>query len=551
MKIRSLAFASLFVLSVASVRANTITENFSADPLQNGWQVFGNTNLFHWTNQSLAVTWDSTSPNSYFYKPLQTVFTKADTFSVAFDLQLKDVAVFNYGQQIAIGLVNFSEATNASFSRPNANSPDLFELDYFPDTGYGDSIDASLADMTVSSASWQDFYFAYANQSLQTNVTYHIVLTHTAGSTTITGQIFTNGALYSGLTHVYAGPITDFRLDTLSVSSYADDGWGDDILAHGVVDNFTVAFSPPAASATTLMESFFSNPLQRGWNIFGDTNLFHWDSTNQNLAVTWDSAQSNSYFYKPLGTILTKADAFTVNFDVQVNDLQWTNTFQIAVGFLNFSNATNPGFSRALGYSPDLFEFNYFPDDGYGEPNLAASMTDQTTNITSYPDFYFAFGVQPMNLGVKYHVQLSHAAGAAAISGIVYTNGQVYTTMPKIYAGAIGDFRLDTLSISSYSGAGQDPNYYPGSILAHGTVDNFIANLPPPVRNVAGIFGNGQRQVNFATYTNWHYTLQRTTDFQTWQDASTPVAGNGAVLFLQDTNPPADKAFYRMRTEQP
>src|SRR5258708_6701764 len=68
----TLAIASLSVLSV--VRATTIAENFSADPLLDGWQVFGDTNQFQWnsTDQNLDVTWDSTKPNSFFYHPLGT-----------------------------------------------------------------------------------------------------------------------------------------------------------------------------------------------------------------------------------------------------------------------------------------------------------------------------------------------------------------------------------------------------------------------------------------------------------------------------------------------
>ena len=50
-----------------------------------------------------------------------------------------------------------------------------------------------------------------------------------------------------------------------------------------------VALSP--AQAVTLTEDFSTDPMQNGWQVFGDTNLFTWDSTNQNLAVTWDSTQ--------------------------------------------------------------------------------------------------------------------------------------------------------------------------------------------------------------------------------------------------------------------
>lgn len=246
-KIRLLAIASVFAVTAASASAVTLTENFSTDPLQHGWKMFGDTNLFHWnaTNQNLAVTWNSTNQNSFFYRPLGTILAKDDNFTLSFNLRLDDVAVINYGQQVALGLLNFSEATNAAFSRPNANSPNLFEFDYFPDAGFGASIDATLADMTVSAASSSDFYFIYDNLPMQPGITYQITLAHTAGTTNLTGQVFTNGVLYTALPQVYAGPITDFRLDTLSVSSYADDGYGDDILAHGVVDDFTVTLPPP------------------------------------------------------------------------------------------------------------------------------------------------------------------------------------------------------------------------------------------------------------------------------------------------------------------
>jgi hypothetical protein len=312
------------------------------------------------------------------------------------------------------------------------------------------------------------------------------------------------------------------------------------------------AVSAVRGRAIVVAEDFVNDPLTNGWKIFGATNLFQWDSTNHNLAVTWDSSQSNSYFYRPLGTTLGKADAFTVDFDIQLNSLQWTNTFQLAVGLLNFSKATNTDFSRALAYSPDIFEFNYFPDsgDGFGDPNVAASMTDDTDVITSYPNFYFIYDKQPMLLGTNYHVTLTHAAGAGFISATVFTNGQVYSTMPLFYSGSIGEFRLDTISISSYSGAGQDPAFA-GSLLAHGAVDNFVVTLPELAHNLSGGFTNGVWQTKFTTYADTHYALQRSTNFTSWSDVTASVAGNGDVLLLSDTNALTDKAFYRIRSVQP
>ncbi len=48
MKIRSLAIAGLFALSIASVNASTLVERFTTDPTLDGWQVFGDTNFFQW-----------------------------------------------------------------------------------------------------------------------------------------------------------------------------------------------------------------------------------------------------------------------------------------------------------------------------------------------------------------------------------------------------------------------------------------------------------------------------------------------------------------------
>ena len=86
-------------------------------------------------------------------------------------------------------------------------------------------------------------------------------------------------------------------------------------LFHHCVDWSPLRF----AERRPFTENFSADPLQNGWQIFGDTNLFQWDSTNQNLDVTWDSSQTNSYFYNPLGTILAKSDDFSLSFDLQLN----------------------------------------------------------------------------------------------------------------------------------------------------------------------------------------------------------------------------------------
>src|SRR5215471_7678308 len=108
-----------------------------------------------------------------------------------------------------------------------------------------------------------------------------------------------------------------------------------------------------AASAVTLTNDF-SSPGPDGWQVYGDTNLFFRDALIQHLEVTWDSSQPNSYYYHPLGVTLTKDYDFTIDFDLQLNDITSgneegkTSAMPIAVGFLNLTNATSAGFSRGL-----------------------------------------------------------------------------------------------------------------------------------------------------------------------------------------------------------
>ena len=101
-------------------------------------------------------------------------------------------------------------------------------------------------------------------------------------------------------------------------------------------------------------------------------------------------------------------------------------------------------------------------------------------------------------------------------SGQILTNGSSYTALPNVYAAPITDFRLDTLSISSYTDDG-----FGDSILAHGVVDNFVVTVPPPpVQNLTNTSSNGVWQAQFLSRSNWVYTLERTTDFQSWTNVS-------------------------------
>jgi hypothetical protein len=314
--------------------------------------------------------------------------------------------------------------------------------------------------------------------------------------------------------------------------------------------------SVAVAQATTIIENFSTNPLQNGWKIFGDTNLFQWDSINRDLRVTWDSSQPNSYFYRPLGTILTRDDDFTLAFDLELADigpgpdLKKASTFEIALGFIDLDVATQTNFLRGTGTnSLDLAEFDYFWDSGFGATISPTFVdTNGTFNYNSSSDY----AIYALTTGDWYHVVMNYTASnqtmVATVTNFEKTTGVQIT---QLVNSSFSDYRLGTLSINSYNDTGQEPPQYAGSVLAHGVVANFVVNLPsPPVQDIASTFSNGVWRAEFIGRTNWLYTLERTTDFQTWTSASS-ASGNGTNLVLQDSAPPPGKSFYRVNAQRP
>jgi hypothetical protein len=301
----------------------------------------------------------------------------------------------------------------------------------------------------------------------------------------------------------------------------------------------------------TITEDFASNPLAHGWQIFGDTNLFRWDSTNQNLAVTWDSSQTNSYFYQPLGTILARDDSFHLSFDLVFQDYATgdpSTTFPAGcVGFLNLSNATQTNFSRGVGvnstYGPrNLVEFDFFPAFDIYQPTIA-----QVIVSTNNGWLYNHNNLLDMPPGQLFHVELNYTGTNRTLTTVITNNGAQYGVTQTILVPANFDFRAAAVSISSYSDQHAD-----GSVLAHGTIDNFTFTVPPPpVQNFTGTFSNVVWQARFNGRTNWIYALQRTADFQTWTNVAATSISTGTNATLADTNSPDDKAFYRVQATRP
>ena len=348
----------------------------------------------------------------------------------------------------------------------------------------------------------------------------------------------------------------------------AIDGGGNSVHLPGVtyvkIDVFQGVSEIDALSvlpqAAIFHENFANDPAERGWNVFGQANLFRWNGTNQNLEATWDSSLTNHYFYRRLDTVLTKNDDFSLAFDLRLSDVAVgvnpvkPSTFELAIGLLNFSDATSTNFERGTGVNAmdgprNLVEFDYFPD----LPDSGFGATISPTLVSSNNQFATGFDF-PLELTRDdwFHIAMSYTASNRTFATAMTRNGQPFGPIKDVKLDpSFTDFRLDTVAVSSYSDAGQDPQFG-GSILAHGVVDNITMTVPEPaVANLAGAIANGAWQIQFTARTNWLYALERTEDFRSWSAVSPVTPGINTRLTLVDTNVTAANAFYRVRAERP
>lgn len=321
-----------------------------------------------------------------------------------------------------------------------------------------------------------------------------------------------------------------------------------------------------AAGAThgaVITEDFSSEPHTRGWKAFGDTNLFCWNATNQNLEVTWDSSRSNSFFHLPLGTIVSSNDDFSLAFDLRLRDIavgtspNRPDTFEIAIGFVNSINATNPNYFRGMGVSStygvrNAIEFDYFPAAGIIDATFAPTILS-SNNAIKFSDNHPLV----MTTNDLFHIAMVYAASNRVLKTAVTRNGAPYglpptNTIKDLSFAGHPDFRVDRLAVISYSDALQfGSTQYWGSILAHGVVDNFSVTVPDaPVSNFVGSKSNSTWRGTFTSKTNWTYALERSLDFATWNVVSPTNSGSGGILLLQDTTAAAAGGFYRVNARR-
>jgi hypothetical protein len=292
------------------------------------------------------------------------------------------------------------------------------------------------------------------------------------------------------------------------------------------------------------IENFSANPLTNGWATHGDESLFEWDAEAGALAVTWDSEKPNSNFHRPLGLTLTEADTFAFAFDIALDEVKAGHldgqpyTFEVALGLMSIESAKADGFSRGTGTdSPNLVEWNYFPDTGFGatiSPAIASGKSQFAAGFT-FP--------AELVVGKKYSVRMEYDHAERTLKTFMLENDKAWKTI-KIVALAddfVG-FAVDAFSISSYTAKGSE-----SSLLANGSVDNLaigVSRSKPRIVNTR--LADGQWTARSFGYGTADYLLERSADLRGWQPVRNGVREDGLYLRLIDENPSLGDGFYRL-----
>ncbi len=296
----------------------------------------------------------------------------------------------------------------------------------------------------------------------------------------------------------------------------------------------------------TIAETFAEDPAIAGWQTFGKTNLFQWDATRQAMKATWDSSQPNSFFYRPLGMTLNKQDDFALSFDLTLDTVSIGQTpdkeftFELALGFINRANAFATNFIRGTGVAadaPNLVEFDYFPDSGFGA-TISTAITSDSLFLTanSYP--------LELTTGAKFHVELQYDAASHVLKTAMTRDGQTFGPIKDLIVKTnFTNFAVDAVAISSYSDIEAD-----GSILAAGWVDNLQVSLPTlSTPEISGRLAATGYEISFPAKAGWFYALERSTDLMAWKEVANQAVtatGNAMMVDSLQTNGPA---WYRLR----
>ena len=326
------------------------------------------------------------------------------------------------------------------------------------------------------------------------------------------------------------------------------------------LDGASIVAPVSNASWASLEEDFSNDPLRANhWEIFGDTRLFEWDHVEERLAVNWDSRLSNSYFYIPFGSKVSRHENFSLKFEIQLNQLELgidpakPFTFPLAVGLVNLASVTRPSFYRGSGIHEEfgprgLVEWSYHADSGFGATISSGliSLDNQWSLSNTFP--------LEMQMGATYQVEMTMNAEAETLTTTMFENGEPFgpikdASLSEVFGGPEGGFTeidVDAFAIASYSDGGQTSPEFAGSILANGWLDNIAVQRDSSISIENLLSPDNGIGVQIQGKSGWEYWLEMTTDFLRWETRGHAKSDGNQLIILQDQGMVHSKGFYRV-----
>ena len=291
-------------------------------------------------------------------------------------------------------------------------------------------------------------------------------------------------------------------------------------------------------------ETFDSDPLTKGWSVHGDKSLFEWDEDSESLRVKWDTERPSSFFYKPLGRVLTESNSFAFTFQITLDSVKAgylegkPYTFQVALGLLNISSAIDKNFNRGTGSdSPNLVEWDYFPDTGFGATVSPAVASDKSEFSAG-----FTFPAELL-IGKTYSIKLIYNSEERVLKTEMLEDGKSWENIQtvEISSDFIGFF-VDTFSISNFSAKDSE-----SSLLAIGIVDEVALVTSDTLPKLFGVKINGsQWEAKSFLIEPEIWKVESSNDVLNWNRAILDSDSLNYFQYFNDTVTNKEFQFYRL-----
>ena len=291
-------------------------------------------------------------------------------------------------------------------------------------------------------------------------------------------------------------------------------------------------------------ETFDSDPLTKGWSVHGDKSLFEWDEDSESLRVKWDTERPNSFFYKPLGRVLTESNSFAFTFQITLDSVKAgylegkPYTFQVALGLLNISSAIDKNFNRGTGSdSPNLVEWDYFPDTGFGATVSPAVASDKSEFSAG-----FTFPAELL-IGKTYSIKLIYNSEERVLKTEMLEDGKSWANIQTVEISSdFSGFFVDTFSISNFSAKDSE-----SSLLAIGTVDEVALVTSDTLPKLFGVKINGsQWEAKSFLIEPEIWKVESSNDVLNWNRAILDSDSLNYFQYFNDTVTNKEFQFYRL-----